>query len=99
MGKIKIYDIAKKLGLTSKEVLDIAKKLNIEAKSHLSGVEEDEAKKIESELSNKSEKGNSDKAKSEEKAAKKVNADKNKNEKRRNEIFNKVIKRIIRNYA
>ena len=71
LGKIKIYDIAKKLGLTSKEVLDIAKKLNIEAKSHLSGVEEDEAKKIESELSNKSEKGNSNKAKSEEKTSKK----------------------------
>ena len=31
LGKIKIYDIAKKLGLTSKEVLDIAKKLNIES--------------------------------------------------------------------
>ena len=46
MGKIKIYDIAKKLNLTSKEVLDIAKKLKIEAKSHLSGVDEEEAKKI-----------------------------------------------------
>ena len=29
LGKIKIYDIAKKLNLTSKEVLDIAKKLKI----------------------------------------------------------------------
>ncbi len=47
MGKIKIHEIAKKLNLTSKEVLDIANKLNIEAKSHLSGVEEDEAKRIE----------------------------------------------------
>ena len=47
MGKIKIHEIAKKLGLTSKEVLEIAKKLNIEAKSHLSGVEEEQAKQIE----------------------------------------------------
>ena len=47
LGKIKIHEIAKKLNLTSKEVLDIANKLNIEAKSHLSGVEEEEAKRIE----------------------------------------------------
>ena len=47
LGKIKIHEIAKKLNLTSKEVLDIAKKLNIEAKSHLSGVDEEEAKRIE----------------------------------------------------
>ena len=47
MGKIKIYDIAKELGLSSKEVLEIAQKLNIEAKSHLSSVEEDDVKKSE----------------------------------------------------
>ena len=47
MGKIKIYDIAKKLNLTSKEVLEVAKRLNINVKSHLSGIEEEEAKKIE----------------------------------------------------
>ena len=56
MGKIKIYDIAKKLNLTSKEVLEVAKKLNIDAKSHLSGVEEEEAKKIESEITKKEQK-------------------------------------------
>ena len=55
MGKIKIYEIAKKLGLTSKEVLDMAQKLNINVKSHMSGVEEDEAKKIENNLSKKTE--------------------------------------------
>ena len=53
MGKIKIHEIAKKLNLTSKEVLDIANKLNIEAKSHLSGVEEEEAKRIEEALTKK----------------------------------------------
>ena len=46
MGKIKLYDIAKELNLTSKEVLEIAKKLNIDAKSHLSAIDESEAEKI-----------------------------------------------------
>ena len=46
MGKIKLYDIAKELNLTSKEVLEIAKKLNIDAKSHLSSVDDEDAKKI-----------------------------------------------------
>ena len=46
MGKIKLYDIAKELNLTSKDILEIAKKLNIDAKSHLSSVEESEAEKI-----------------------------------------------------
>ena len=53
MGKIKIHEIAKKFNLTSKEVLDIANKLNIEAKSHLSGVEEEEAKRIEEAIGKK----------------------------------------------
>ena len=53
LGKIKIHEIAKKLGLTSKEVLDAANKLKIEVKSHMSGVEEDEAKKIETALTKK----------------------------------------------
>ena len=46
MGKIKLYDIAKELNLTSKDILEIAKKLNIDAKSHLSSVEESEAERI-----------------------------------------------------
>ena len=50
MGKIKIHEIAKKLGLTSKEVLEKAQKLNIDVKSHLSAVTDEEAKKIEDEL-------------------------------------------------
>ena len=53
MGKIKIHEIAKKLGLTSKEVLEVAISLNIEAKSHLSGVDEEQAKKIEEVLTKK----------------------------------------------
>ena len=56
MGKIKIYDIAKKQNLTSKEVVEIAKKLNINVKSHLSSVEEEEAKKIEDSINKKNDK-------------------------------------------
>ena len=43
LGKIKLYDIAKELNLTSKEVLELAKKLNIDAKSHLSAIDEADA--------------------------------------------------------
>ena len=50
LGKIKIHEIAKKLNLTSKEVLDVAQRLNVEAKSHLSSVDEEDGKKIENEL-------------------------------------------------
>ncbi len=47
LGKIKIHEIAKKLGLTSKEIIEKATKLGIDVKNHLSSVEEDVAKKIE----------------------------------------------------
>ena len=47
MGKIKIHEIAKKLNLTSKEVLERATELNIDTKNHLSSIEDFEAEKIE----------------------------------------------------
>jgi len=53
LGKIKIHEIAKKLNLTSKEVLEVANTLKIEAKSHMSGVTEEEAKKIEDNFTQK----------------------------------------------
>ena len=46
MGKIKIHEIAKEIGLTSKEIIEKANELGIEAKSHMSGVDEKEAEKI-----------------------------------------------------
>ncbi len=51
MGKIKIYELAKELNLTSKEVVEKAKALGIEAKTHASSIEEEEAKKIKEEYS------------------------------------------------
>ena len=47
MGKINIHEIAKKLGLGSKEVLEKTIELGIEVKSHMSSVSEEEAKRIE----------------------------------------------------
>ena len=76
LGKIKVHEIAKKLGLTSKEVLEAANNLNIEAKSHLSGVSEEEANKIENSLKNKNAKKQGKERKEEvEKTTKKKSAD------------------------
>ena len=52
MGKIKIHELAKKLGLNSKDVLDKAIELGVDVKSHMSSIEEKDAKKIEEKLSN-----------------------------------------------
>ena len=50
MGKIKLYDIAKEMNISSKEVIGIAQKLKIEAKSHLSAVDEENANRIKEEI-------------------------------------------------
>ena len=55
MGKIKIHEIAKKLGLTSKEVVERAQQLKIDVKSHMSGVSDEEAKRIEESFAAKKE--------------------------------------------
>ncbi len=47
MGKVKIHEIAKKVGMNSKEVLDKAKELGIDVKSHLSTLEDSDAKRLE----------------------------------------------------
>ena len=47
MGKTKIHEIAKKLGLNSKDVLEKAKELGIDVKSHLSVLTDNDAKKLE----------------------------------------------------
>ena len=65
MGKIKIHEIAKKVGLTSKEVIEKAQELGIAVTSHLSTVEDEQAVRLEQALSN-------DKIKNVEKKEKKV---------------------------
>ena len=50
MGKMKIHELAKQVGKTSKEIIAIAQELGIEVKSHLSSIEEDAVKKIEDKI-------------------------------------------------
>ena len=47
MEKIKIHELAKKLGVETKRVLEVAKELGINVKSHLSSITEEEENKIE----------------------------------------------------
>lgn len=46
LGKVKIHEIAKKLGVASKEVITMANNIGINVTSHLSSVEEEQEKKI-----------------------------------------------------
>ena len=46
LGKIKIHEIAKELGLESKEVVAKAQELGMEVKSHMSTVDDEQANKI-----------------------------------------------------
>lgn len=47
MGKTKVYELAKKLGVENSVLLEIAKKNNIAVKSHLSALTEEETIKLE----------------------------------------------------
>ena len=51
MSKVKIHEIAKKIGINSKEVLEKAIELGLDVKSHMSSVDEEDAKKLESKFS------------------------------------------------
>ena len=46
LGKIKIHEIAKEIGLASKELVEKAKSLGMAVTSHMSSIEENEAKKL-----------------------------------------------------
>ncbi|MEW6068207.1 MAG: translation initiation factor IF-2 [Nitrospirota bacterium] len=47
MSKIRIYDLAKKLGVANKAILDELSKLGIKGKTHSSSIEQETAQKIE----------------------------------------------------
>ena len=63
MGKIKLYELAKEMDVSSKDLLDEAKKLGLKIKSHLSNIEDEEVnmlkekfgKKQSTDLNNKKE--------------------------------------------
>lgn len=65
MSKIKIHEIAKNLGIASKEVIAKANEIGINVSSHLSSVEEELAEKITEALKNKNEKSKIEKQKKE----------------------------------
>ena len=67
MGKIKIHEIAKEMGFSSKEVLEKAQELGIEVKSHLSAVDDDIAQKLKDNLKKDKKAENPKKEKVEEK--------------------------------
>ena len=76
MAKIKIHEIAKKIGLTSKEIIEKANELGINVKSHLSSIEDEQAEKIEKSLANKKESKKNDKDKNQGKEKSKSKDDK-----------------------
>ena len=69
MGKLKVHEIAKELGVSSKEVIEKAKAIGIEITSHLSSVEDDVANKIQKEFGKKA--GKTEKKEEPKKEAKK----------------------------
>ena len=46
MGKMKVYELAKKMGIKNSEMIEKLNKIGIEVKSHLSTIEEDVANKF-----------------------------------------------------
>ena len=75
LGKIKIHEIAKEIGLTSKEVIAKANELGIEVASHMSSVEEEVAAKIKNSFQKVS-KGSNQKQESKKETSKKETAKK-----------------------
>ena len=66
MGKMKLYELAKEMNVSSKDLLEKAKKMGIDVKSHLSSIEDEDIKKLKS----------SDKTESSKKEEKKKNTPK-----------------------
>ncbi len=71
MGKIKIHEIAKEVGLTSKEVIKIANDLGLDVTSHLSAIDEEQANKIKEKISGKQNAGKKEESNQNSKNAKK----------------------------
>ena len=46
MGKMKVYELAKELGINNNEMIESLKKMGIEVKSHLSSIEDDIVEKM-----------------------------------------------------
>jgi len=52
MGKVRVYELSKEVGVTNKDIIHAAKELGIELKSHASAIEEQYIQKIKEIISN-----------------------------------------------
>lgn len=46
MGKVRVYDLAKELGTTSKKLIEVMEEMNIGVKNHMSTLEDNEAQRV-----------------------------------------------------
>ena len=53
MSKMRVYEYAKKLNLSSKEVIIKLKEMNIEVSNHMTTIEDDAVKKLDNIYQNK----------------------------------------------
>ena len=86
MGKIKIHELAKEIGMSSKDVLEKAKSLGIDVTSHLSNVTDEQA----TEIRNAYSKNNKNNVKKENKVENKKETKKKQKKKQR-----KITKKIL----
>ena len=71
MGKIKIHEIAKEVGVSSKDVVKIANDLGFDVTSHLSSIDDEQAEKIKERISKKQNIGKKEESNQNSKNAKK----------------------------
>ena len=90
LGKMKIHELAKELGVTSKEILEKAKMLGVEVTSHLSNIDEEQANNIRKTYSKSTKNSDDNKAKEDVKDDTNNNESKNnKDNKKENKTVNK----------
>ena len=90
LGKMKIHELAKELGVTSKEILEKAKMLGVEVTSHLSNIDEEQANNIRKTYSKSTKNSDDNKAKEDVKDNTNNNESKNnKDNKKENKTVNK----------
>ncbi len=62
MGKVRVYELAKELGINSKKLITVLQDLNVDVKNHMSTMEEDVAKRVMEMLTSGEKKPSDDKA-------------------------------------
>jgi len=62
LGKVRVYELAKELGINSKKLITVLQDLNVDVKNHMSTMEEDVAKRVMEMLTSGEKKPSDDKA-------------------------------------